>query len=134
MFRRSLALLVALACVSIATAATLPAPVLTVKTGSNITLAWVAPTTNTDGSAITGTLSYNLYSVTATGYTSLQSGITGLTNQRTNLSAGTPCYALTAVLNGVESAQTNPVCVAVVSGPNAPTSVSVTITLTATSP
>jgi hypothetical protein len=115
-------------------AATLPAPVLTVKTGGSITLSWVAPIANTDGSAISGTLSYNLYTVTATGSTSLQTGITGLTNQRTNLNAGTPCYALTAVENGIESSPTNPVCVTVTAGPNAPTSISVSITITATSP
>lgn len=137
MFRRSLALLATCALLSslaVAQAVTLPAPVLSVKIGGNITLGWVAPTQNTDGSAITGALTYNLYSVTSTGSTSLQTGITGTTNQRTNLNAGTPCYSLTAVVNGLESAPTVPVCVAVVAGPNAPTSVSVTITLTATSP
>lgn len=134
MFRRSFALLVALALSSVAQAATLPAPVLTVKTGGNITLNWVAPTLNTDGSAITAALTYNLYSVTTTASTSLQTGITGLTNQRTNLNAGTPCYALTAVANTLESAPTTPICVLVTSAPNAPTSITVTITLTATSP
>lgn len=136
MFRRSFALLVALALSSLAVAqaATLPAPVLTVKTGGSVTFNWVAPTQNTDGTAITAALTYNLYNVTTTGSTSLQSGITGLSNQRTNLNAGTPCYALTAVANTLESAQTNPICILVTSAPNAPTSITVTITLTATSP
>jgi hypothetical protein len=134
MLRRSVVLFAALCLSSLAQAITLPAPVLTVETGSTVTFAWKAPTANKDNSAITGTLTYNVYGVTATGSSSLQTGITGTTNQRTNLAAGTSCYAFTAVENGIESAQTAPVCVAAVAGPNPPTSITVTVTLTATSP
>lgn len=88
---------------------TLPSPACATPTasiyqGSNITLSWVAPTKNGDGSTITGALTYNLYSLGGTNPVLLVSGITGTSTVRTNLSIGTPCYAVTSVAGGVESA------------------------------
>src|ERR1700744_66240 len=113
----------------------LPTPALTVKTGSNITLTWTAPTKNTDGSVISGAITYNLYNVTASGSTVLANakGISTTSSQRTNLNAGTPCYAVTAVVNSVESAQTQAICVLVTATPtltpNPPTNPQVQVTL-----
>jgi hypothetical protein len=81
-------------------------PAFTVPVGSSITLVWTAPTKNADGTAITGTVTTNLYSVSGPNPVLAPNGagLIGTSTVRANLSAGTPCYALTAVVNGVESA------------------------------
>ena len=56
MHRLLMAFSVLLVMVSTATA-----QMTTASVGTNCTASWTAPTTNTDGSAITGTLTYNLY-------------------------------------------------------------------------
>lgn len=57
-------------------------------------LSWVAPTTNTDGTPITGTLTYNVYQ-------GLSPTITGLPD------GATVYFTVTAVEGGVESAKSN---------------------------
>lgn len=98
-------------------------------------LAWTAPTTNTDGSAITGTITYNVYQATQTGTTAptlakVQSGITGTTLTITaGLTPGTTqCFAVTAVVNAQESAQSAQSCAAIpFSTPNSPSQITIVI-------
>jgi hypothetical protein len=127
----ALAAILVVALVSVAYAqTTLPSPAISVGQGDSVTFTWVAPTKRSDGTALTGALSYNLYSVTATGSSLLQAGITGTSNIRQNLNVGTPCYSLTAVeAGGGESAQTPPICVQIVSKPALPTGWTVTVTV-----
>jgi hypothetical protein len=77
------------------------------------TLTWTAPTANTDGSAITGTLTYNIYqalqgvplSKVSTGNTALSVVVTA------GLTAGTTqCFAVTAVEGTQEGAQSSIGC------------------------
>lgn len=107
-------------------------PTFTVPAGANITLTWIAPTKNADGSAITGALTYNLYSVGGANPVLLLSGISTTNTVRTNLSIGTPCYAVTSTVNGIESAAlSNTASVNVVSTPLPPTGVTCTLNIPA---
>lgn len=108
------------------------APTFTVPAGSNITLTWIAPTKNADGSAISGAVTYNLYSLVGANPVLLLGGITGTTTVRSNLSIGTPCYAVTSVVAGIESANlSNTASVKVVSTPLPPTGVTCTLNIPA---
>jgi hypothetical protein len=78
------------------------------------TVSWIAPTQNTDLTPITGPITYNLYEGPTTTITTAaaQTGITTVT-LTTNIGAidgTTACYAVTAVVGGVESAQSNAAC------------------------
>lgn len=91
------------------------------------TLSWTAPTTNTDGSTITGTLTYNVYQGAKGGaFTKTASAVTGSSTTVTT-TAGS-CFAVTSVAQGSESALSNTACLLQPSGPTA-ASVSVTITV-----
>lgn len=108
------------------------APTFTVPAGANITLTWVAPTKNADSSAISGAITYNLYNVGGTNPALLLAGITGTSTVRSNLSIGTPCYAVTSVVAGIESATlSNTASVKVVSTPLPPTGVTCTLNIPA---
>jgi len=104
-------------------------PVSQTLSGGTVTLTWTAPTVNTDGSPIAAAITYNLYNVSGTNAQLLLSGISGLSNVRSMLSTATYCYALTAVVNGMESAFSNSVSFVVSSPapvkptPNPPTQV-----------
>jgi|HubBroStandDraft_5_1064220.scaffolds.fasta_scaffold102517_3 hypothetical protein len=91
--------------------------------GPSATLTWTAPTVNTDGSPVSGTLTYNVYSgATATTLTKLQSGVTGLTVSIPGVAGSTSCFSVTAVEGGQESAQSNVACKTFpASVPDAPT-------------
>lgn len=104
-------------------------PVAAIPVGSNITLTWTPPTANTDGTAISGAITYNLYNVAGANPVLLAAGLTSAASTRTNLSAGTPCYAVTAVVAGVESAISNTASVWIAEIPTAPKTVSCTITI-----
>jgi hypothetical protein len=85
----------------------------TVGVAPTATVTFIAPTKNTDGTAITGTLTYNLYQGTTAGAeTKVASAIAGSPfTVSTGLVASTTVYwYLTAVENGVESAPTNEAC------------------------
>ncbi|MDE2100455.1 MAG: hypothetical protein KGL39_24600 [Patescibacteria group bacterium] len=114
----------------------------------SVGLGWQAPTTNTDNSVISGTLSYNIYQVassTATsGGTKVASGITAGVYQITNLTdATTVCYAVTAVETYTatqvppsgateESGYSNAVCAALPPGvPSTPLMLTITVGTTA---
>lgn len=93
---------------SVAIAATAAAP--------SVQLTWVAPTTNTDGTAITGAISYNLFQGTGASASSCVVGTTpvqsGLSSTSVTVTAGltdgtTACFAVTAVVGGQMSADSN---------------------------
>jgi|SRR5665213_383848 len=79
------------------------------------TLTWTAPTKNTDGTALGGPVTYNVYQ-TASGATSggtkLASNLATLTDAiSSGLADGsTDCFNVTAVVAGQESAYSNQVC------------------------
>jgi hypothetical protein len=109
--------------------AVIPASAQTAST--SVTLSWTAPTKNTDGSAITGTLTYNLYQGPAAGpFVKVASNITGTSDVVTSLSAGN-CFAVTAVETGsatsTESALSNTSCDIV---PGSPSGLTITVTVT----
>lgn len=93
----------------------------------NIVLNWQAVTTYTDGTAIppAATVTYNLQGAEGPPIPAilpqLATGIVGTTTTRTNVDAATHYYTVTAVVNGVESAQSNEVTVTPQEVPNAPT-------------
>jgi len=90
-----------------------------------VTLDWVAPTTNTDGSAITGAITYNVYQgASATSLAKVQSGITALTTTvTTGLTPGAEAFfSVTAVAEGEESSEVSAVSILIPAlVPNAPT-------------
>lgn len=93
-------------------------------------LSYTAPATNTDGSAISGTLTYNIYQGLTGALVKVQSAVTGLSvTITTGLTAGTTqCFAVTAVEGGVESAQSNTACVAIPKPiPGVPTQVTIVL-------
>ena len=99
------------------------------------TIAFVAPTQNTDGSAISGAVTYNVYAA-AQGTTPVKvaSGVTSDPTTYvvpiTTIPYGTTeCFALTTVNNGVESALSSPLACKTFTPPTpgAPTNVTVTI-------
>jgi len=105
-----------------------------IVSATDLTLSWAAPTSFTDGTAIPSTtaISYNVYgAVQGQPLVVLQSGVTALSNVRSNVSAGTRCYAVSAVVNGNESAQTAPICVTVnPPPPAAPTTLTCSVVVT----
>lgn len=87
--------------------------VSSVASAGTATLNWTVPTTNTDGSAITGPVTYNVYKGTQgqTVKPLLTSGLTGTSYTAANLAGGTTvCFNVTAVVGGVESAYSNEGC------------------------
>ncbi len=101
------------------------------------TLTWSAPTVNTDGSAITDALTYNVYrGPSATAFTLLKAGATS-PYVDSGLAAGTHYYTVTAVNSANrESAQATPASLTIAplvvtpKTPSAPGSVAVTVTVT----
>lgn len=106
-------------------------PVAAIPVGSNITLTWVPPTANTDATAISGAITYNLYNVAGANPVLIAGGLTSAASARTSLAAGTPCYAVTAVVGGVESGISNTASVWVAEIPNAPKQTTCTVTIPA---
>ncbi len=120
MIRRSLLALtlLAAACASAQTVTT------------TINLSWVAPTANTDGSAITGPLTYTLYQGPKAGpFTQAAAGLSGTTTVVTSTAAGT-CFALAASevqgSSTVSSTLSPTVCAL---QPDAPTSLAVSVSI-----
>ena len=90
-------------------------------------LSWTAPTTFTNGSPITGTITYNIYQGASGAEASVQTGVaTTSVTITTGLSAGsTVCFQVTAVVGGVESSRTTEVCETFPAQPNPPTNLTV---------
>ena len=100
-------------------------------TGPQAVLAWTGPTLNTDGSAITGAITYNVYQGATGAETLAQSGLSTATATVTSgLTVGSNvCFVVTAVVAGVESARSNEGCKLITAPqPNAPTTIIITFT------
>jgi len=113
-----------------------PIPTFTVVAGSSITLTWLAPTTNTDGSPITpvsGTaVTYTLYNAAVSPPAKIASGLTTTSSVRSALVVGTPCYAVTATVNGIESGFSNAASLTVLPAPpNPPKGLTCTVVIPA---
>lgn len=97
------------------------------KAANQSALTWVAPTANTDGTAIVGTLTYNVYfGLNGATLTLLKSGVTTLTytdTQTALVDGSTACYTVAAVEGGTSvSAQSAQGCKTFpVAVPSAPT-------------
>lgn len=95
-------------------------------------LSWAAETVNTDGTPVTPPITYNLYQgASATSLAKVQSGLTSpAATVTTGLPIGTTqFFAVSAVEDGVESALSAPVSVAIpIPTPAAPTGLTVTLT------
>lgn len=90
------------------------------------TLTWTAPTLNTDGTAITGAITYKVYGALQ-GQTKLLLGSpTLLTFTHSPPPGGTWCYDVTASVSAQESAHTTEVCKLIpLPIPNPPTNVTI---------
>lgn len=93
----------------------------------SVALSWTAPTTFTNGSAITGAITYNIYQGASGAEVSAQTGVSATSvTITTGLSAGsTVCWQVTAVVGGVESSRTTEVCETFPAQPNPPTNLTV---------
>ena len=90
------------------------------------TVTWTAP-----AQTITGAVTYNVYQGPMDNVVKIQSGVAGITATVTGLTldGSTQCWAVTAVIAGVESALSPLACVTLNSAaPNAPGTPTVTIT------
>lgn len=91
---------------------------------ATVTITWVAPTTNVDGSAITGALTYDiLQGVSGGPYTQIDSGVTTPGVKETIDPTKGACIVMMAVEAGVTSPYSVPACLA--EQPNAPTAIAV---------
>lgn len=86
------------------------------------TLTCTPPTTNTDGTAISGTITYKFYRGTATSQTTASAAQPGCAFVWTGLAPGTHYFSSTATVGGVESGRSNVASVTVPNPtPNPPT-------------
>lgn len=98
----------------------------------NIQLGWTAPVKNTDGSAITGALTYLLFQGPSGGpFVQVATGVSGTSTVVTSTSEGN-CFALAAVetigASSTTSALTPTVC-ALIPSPASGLSISLTVTV-----
>jgi len=100
---------------------------------ASTTLSWTAPTTFSDGTPIAGTITYNVYAgATPATLAKVLSAVAGTSTTAT--APTQPCYAVSAVVAGVESTLSDAVCWgAVPKVPARPTNVKCTFTVNQTS-
>lgn len=120
----------AVACAATVTPVTKAAATAATVAPPQAAVSWVAPTLNTDGTAISGPITYNVYQ----GLTgALVKVLSNLTTTSTVITTGlTPgssqCFAVSAVVNGAESAQSAFMCATIPNPiPGSPTTVVVVI-------
>lgn len=94
-----------------------------------VTVSWVAPTANVDGTPIAGPITYQFYVGTSGKEVKSGQPVSGLTM---NIAAPPPgqqvCVQLTAIVNGVESDKTSEACAVMpFPQPNGPTVVTIVI-------
>jgi hypothetical protein len=90
------------------------------------TLSCTPPTQYTDGSSITGTITYKFYRGTTAGSQTTASPVQSSCNYVwTGLAAGTHYFSSTATVNGIESARSNVASKTIVFTPNPPTNLTV---------
>ena len=108
------------------------APALRAQSATTqVTLSWTVPTQNTDGTSISGTISYNLYEATSSSgpWTKVQGELAATTEQLSTIAAGN-CFAITAVVAGIESGMSSAACI---EQPKAPTALTTSVVLILTS-
>ncbi len=89
-----------------------------------VLISWTAPTTNTDGTAIVGPITYTVYQYTNAVSTQLATGVVGLTFTTLNLPPGKYSFQVSAWVNGMQSvAATSPIITIAAPPPNPPTAV-----------
>lgn len=100
---------------------------LSKSVGSTAVLGWTAPVANTDGTPISGPITYTVYLLSGSTSTPVAANLT--TNMWTTpalATVGTICWDVTATVAGKESVATSPICVSVVAPtPNPPTGLTV---------
>lgn len=103
------------------------------QTGS-ATLICTPPTQNTNGSPITGAITYKFYrGAAAAGPFNLESKTSSTCGTTfTGLAVGTHYFVATAIVNGVESVFSNTANGAVNAVPNPPTGLTVSVSVTVT--
>lgn len=96
---------------------------------ADVRVTCTAPTKNTDGSNITGAISYSIYGgLQGQTKTKLASGATACDFTRTNVALGVQEYYVTATVGGIESAPSQTASVTITPPtPNAPTGTVVVI-------
>lgn len=96
-------------------------------TPGQLTVTWVAPTQNVDGSAIVGPITYSVYQQSGTTWTKVATGIAGLSWTATGLTGGTKqTYYVVSVAEGSQSGPSNYAGAVVPSAtPKPPTAVAV---------
>lgn len=93
---------------------TTPNIVATKHPGWTVHWTWVAPTQNTDGTAVSGVLTYDVYMSTGGAFTKIASALTTTGYAETNLPAGIPCIYVIANESGANTIPSPPseiVCV-----------------------
>lgn len=82
------------------------------QTSNTAILTWTAPTSYTDFSVIADPITYNVYSQVkgSSEVTRVASGLSTTSTQRSNIPNGSWCWMVTAVVKGMESARSAPVC------------------------
>jgi hypothetical protein len=131
MFRSSLVFLASLVLAAAAIGATSTTVKAAAASPPQVTVVWTAPTGNTDGTPISTPISYNLYQGLTGALAKVATAISGTTaTVMSGLTQGTnQCFAVTAVVNGIESAQSNVACGLIpFSTPNAPGQTTIVIT------
>lgn len=115
-------------------------PAFAQTTGPTVTatISYTAPTLNTDGSAISGAITYNIYAA-AQGTTPVQVATGVSANPEIYVAAlttipygTTECFAVTSVANGVESALSSPLACKTFAAPTPGSPTNVTVTLVGT--
>lgn len=94
-------------------------------------LDYVPPTKNTDGSAIVGSLTYNIYQGAKGAVKTKVSSTAGSTVTISNVAPGT-CFEVSALNGTIEGPHTNEACLPF--SPGSPSSLTVTVVITLTTP
>jgi hypothetical protein len=94
------------------------------QTATTQTLAWTAPTTDVNGVALTGPITYNVFTGAMGAETQLVAGTSNLSVPVATPAGATVCAYVIAVVNMVSSAQSPEVCTSTVApAPKAPTNI-----------
>lgn len=105
------------------------APATEAQAAPTVTVSWVAPTTDVNGVALTGPITYQFYVGTSGKEVKSGNPVSGL---MMNIAAPAPgvqvCVQLTAIVNGIESDKTPETCTVMpFAQPNSPTVVTIVI-------
>lgn len=105
-------------------------PLAHAVTPPQFTVSWTAPVNNTDGSVISGAITYQMYAGVGPGKeVKLGTPVSSPPYVITPVAPGTnECVQVTAIVNGVESAKSAEACSTMpLPSPNSPTIITITI-------